>query len=258
MNITLPENQRLGQTGMNNRGTKMKIVEYNTNADILVQFIDNFMYKTRSTYKNFILGYIKNPYDVTAGENGYIGAGPYKIKENRKSYNTWRGIHSRVGNFDGFHPTYEKVTVCEEWYNYQNFAKWYEENYYVVEGDIMCLDKDIIKPYNKNYSPENCCFVPNRLNEIFHDLEKIKKCGLPVGIEHVNRTTKADGYRVKVTYVNNIGERKYIRKTFDDLDEAKKFYSKFKQDDTRRILEEYKDKIPEYIFNAIYNYDFKY
>ena len=167
-------------------------------------------------------------------------------------------MHRRSENFDGYHMAYKDVTVCKEWWDYQNFAKWYDENFYEVEGDIMCLDKDILTPGNKIYRPEACCFLPNRLNEIFHNMDRLKENGLPIGVELAKRFSKKDGYRVKVTYVNNKGDRKYIRKTFDTLEEAKLFYSEFKQNDTRRILTNYKNKIPEYVYNAIYNYDFKY
>lgn len=41
------------------------------------------------------------------------------------------------------YPTYRVCSVTEEWYNFQNFAKWYDENYYEVDDEKMELDKDI-------------------------------------------------------------------------------------------------------------------
>lgn len=64
-------------------------------------------------------------------------------------------------------PTYKGCSVCDEWLNYQNFAKWYDDNYYEIKGEIMCLDKDILVKGNKIYSPENCVFVPNYINVLF-------------------------------------------------------------------------------------------
>lgn len=51
------------------------------------------------------------------------------------------------------HPTYKDCTVCEEWHNFQTFAKWFDENYYEIENTIMDLDKDILKNGNKIYCP---------------------------------------------------------------------------------------------------------
>lgn len=59
--------------------------------------------------------------------------------------------------------SYKGCTVCEEWHNYQNFAKWYEDNYYNCEEELE-LDKDIIIYGNKLYSPETCLFVPKLVN----------------------------------------------------------------------------------------------
>ena len=44
---------------------------------------------------------------------------------------------------------YLDVTVCEEWHNFQNFAKWFYENYYEISGEKMRLDKDILIKGNK-------------------------------------------------------------------------------------------------------------
>lgn len=53
------------------------------------------------------------------------------------------------------HPSYIECTVCDEWHNFQVFAKWHEENY--ING--FHLDKDIRIKGNKTYSPSACSFV---------------------------------------------------------------------------------------------------
>ena len=58
------------------------------------------------------------------------------------------------------HPTYENVYVCEEWHNFQNFAKWYYNNYYSINEERMEIDKDILYKNNKVYSPDTCIIVP--------------------------------------------------------------------------------------------------
>jgi hypothetical protein len=82
------------------------------------------------------------------------------------------------------HITYQDVFVCEEWHNFQVFAKWFYENYYKILGEIMNLDKDIIKKGNKIYGPEYCAFVPQTINKLLVKTEMISakdiNCGLDV------------------------------------------------------------------------------
>lgn len=265
INQPLDINFREGQKGKTTKDDDAIIIEYISANNIVVQFQDEYKAVIKSSYGDFLKGYMRNPYEIVIGKHGFIGEGIYKRSYNvngnnitYKDFRTWYEMHRRAENYSGFKPEYSDVKVCEEWYNFQNFAKWYHENYYEVKGDVMNLDKDILQPQSRIYSPDTCCFLPRRLNEIFHNLNKIRSNGLPVGIEWARRKTSEDGYRVKVTYVDDNNRRKYVRKTFDCLEDAKEFYSKFKQEDTRRIIISYKDIIPEHVYNALYNYNFKY
>ena len=80
---------------------------------------------------------------------GYNTKETYKSTENGKKtkcYQTWQNMLMRCYD-EKFHarkPAYIGCKVCEEWHNFQNFAKWYEENYYEIEGERMYLDKDIL------------------------------------------------------------------------------------------------------------------
>ena len=58
----------------------MKIVAYRNSEDIDVQFQDKFYYiKEHQTYSNFKSGAIKNPYDKTVFNVGYLGVGRHKF-----------------------------------------------------------------------------------------------------------------------------------------------------------------------------------
>lgn len=98
---------------------------------------------------------------------GVVGKGKYSSFNHRTIYNKWRSILDRCYNPKNvMYYAYGKlnVVVCQEWLNFQNFAKWYEENYiegYEIDKDILCniLHKEI-----KIYSPETCLFLPKELN----------------------------------------------------------------------------------------------
>lgn len=59
------------------------------------------------------------------------------------------------------------ATVCEEWHDPDVFCSWYIEN--KIGG--WDIEKDIVQLKSggrlKQYSPENCCFVPKYLNQWF-------------------------------------------------------------------------------------------
>ena len=58
------------------------------------------------------------------------------------------------------HPTYIECFVISEWLLFSNFKKWMETQ----DWQGKELDKDIIIPGNKIYSPETCCFVSKQIN----------------------------------------------------------------------------------------------
>jgi len=62
------------------------------------------------------------------------------------------------------YPTYRGCSVCEEWKTFSNFMAWMKSQPW--EGKQ--LDKDILVPGNKVYSPETCVFVSGKLNNLLH------------------------------------------------------------------------------------------
>ena len=101
---------------------------------------------------------------------GYIGIGEHKPCINgvcTKEYVVWRNMLRRC--YDKEHQkvykTYKGCTVAREWHNFQNFAEWYNKEYYDI-GEELELDKDIMIKGNKKYSPEGCLLVPSRINTL--------------------------------------------------------------------------------------------
>lgn len=67
-------------------------------------------------------------------------------------------------------PTYIGCGVCEDWKTFSNFRKWLisqEELHGSLDG--LHLDKDIIDPDNKIYSPDKCAFVSGVVNTFVTD-----------------------------------------------------------------------------------------
>lgn len=224
----------------------MKIIRYRTMGDMDVQFLDDYGYvKENVLYQAFKLGQVKNPYDRTLLNVGYIGVGEHRLHNDDLSetpaYDAWRNMIFRCYRKKERAPAYfDRVTICEEWQNFQNFAAWHEENYYKVEGRLH-LDKDILFPRNTIYSPERCLLVPQRINMLFVNLPN--KHGLPNGIRRTATTN-----RYSATYnTKSLG-------VYETLEEAYKVYSKKKEEVIQEIANEYKSIIPNKLYIALLNY----
>lgn len=238
------ELSRLGEVRNNKFGTPMKIVRYNNSMDIDVEFQDEFRYVKTTTYSNFKMGCVKNPYDRTLFGVGYMGVGKYMAKVDGKmtdEYEKWTGLIQRCYYDDEKFPTYcDKVTVCEEWHNFQNFAEWLEKNRYKV-NERLHLDKDILFPNCKMYSPKTCILTPQRINMLF--LNKPNNRGLPNGI-----VKQGKGFLAKYKH-EPLG-------VFSSVEKAYEVYASKKEESIREVLNEYKDVLPKETYNAIYNYRF--
>lgn len=236
------ELSRLGETRNNKFGTPMKIIRYNNSMDVDVEFQDEFRYVKTTTYSNFKMGCVKNPYDRTLFGVGYIGVGKYMAKVNGKmtdEYEKWTGLIQRC-YYDGeMFPAYcEKVTVCDEWHNFQNFAEWLEKNRYKV-NERLHIDKDILFPNCMCYSPKTCLLVPQRINMLF--MNKYNTRGLPNGIKKYKK-----GYLAKYG-----GEELGVYPT---LERAYEVYASEKEKTIKRFAEEYKEIIPKNVYDALYAY----
>lgn len=167
---------RTGEIGVNKQGVKMWILKYNKANDIIVQFESGYVVKSK--YINFMDGKIRDPYTISIYRHGYMGCGKYKTVHNgkhTKAYRVWASMLERCYSNSERLPSYEDCTVCVEWHNYQNFAKWFDDNYYKIEGERIELDKDILYDNNKIYSPFTCVFTPGDINLMFRKNKNLSK-----------------------------------------------------------------------------------
>ena len=187
----------------------------------------------------------RDPYRRSVFGVGYMGEGQYKSSMNSikmPHYVCWRNMIQRCYS-EEYHrrqPTYRGCEVCEEWHNYQNFAQWYEDNYYQVPGKKMQLDKDILFPGNKVYSPETCIFVPHNINSFF------------THISGVHFKTKDNRWEA----TTSDGEGNYIylgyRRTQED---AMDLYKHKKEEIAKELADKYIEYIPNALYEALYNWE---
>ena len=244
---------RIGEVSYNFYGRKMTIIEMKNNKDITIEFDDGRIVKTR--YSEFKEGKIKHPYDRRVYGIGYHGEGEYKVSINQKhtfQYNLWYDMLKRCYSKDYIekHPTYKDCEACDEWHNFQNFAKWVDDNYYEVEDCYrMELEKDILVKGNKLYSPNTCVFIPRILNTLFI-YQKRGERKYPLGV-----MKSGDKFYARVSKNKNGQCIREESPKCDTAEEASIFYKTMKERYIKEMADEYKDKIPKKLYEAMYNWE---
>lgn len=155
-----------------------------------------------------------------------VNDAPYKTKYRNDNgemvrcpyYSRWSHLLRRClsHSFKSKNPTYQDCSICKEWLLFSSFKAW------MIKQDWQGneLDKDIIIPGNKLYSPETCLFVNSEVNNII--LSRSNKRG-----EYKQGVVKVAGsgsYRARCK-VN--GKDKHIG-TFKTENEAFQAYKDFK------------------------------
>lgn len=242
---------RTGEINYNTFGSKMEVIKCNGAKDIDIYFEEYDYIARNKQYNKFKNGTIKCPYETRTFNKGYIGEGKYSTKKDGKEtreYRIWHDMLRRCYDED-YHkrqPTYKDCEVCKEWLCFQNFAKWYEENYYEINGEKMQLDKDILHKGNKIYSPETCIFVPARINSLFTK-RNASRGKNPIGVywsSHFQKyvsSINCEGVQITLGYFNNV-------------EEAFKIYKLEKEKEIKRIADKYKFYIPNNLYKAMYEY----
>lgn len=160
-----------------------------------------------------------------------------------QAHKTWRGIMARC--YDPARlPDYlmygaKGVTVCDEWKDVDVFIGWYVEHH--IDG--WDVEKDIIPLYegraSKQYSPDNCCFVPKALNQWFaltSSTPKLEMNSVGYYITVRNRINKFTKPNVRLTSDNEQGllEQWYLykdlhfeKRVWEMKEEHKKLCSKY-------------------------------
>lgn len=94
-------------------------------------------------------------------------------------YRTWTAMLARCYSklTQERQPTYIGCSVSEDWLSFSNFKSWMETQ----DWKGKQLDKDLLIPGNKLYSPDTCVFVSSEVNSLMIDCAKSR--GLwPVGV----------------------------------------------------------------------------
>tara|TARA_B100001105_G_C22327582_1_gene415405 strand:- start:440 stop:1048 length:609 start_codon:yes stop_codon:yes gene_type:complete len=127
-------------------------------------------------------------------------------------YERWYSILRRCYStvYQKKQPTYKDCYVCEEWLTFSNFKSWMEKQ----DWEGKSLDKDILFEGNKEYHPDKCVFVPQKVNNFLTDRSN-HRGSYPLGVTKI-KTGKAYLSSCQNPFT---GERGYIG-CYDNPEEA--------------------------------------
>lgn len=241
---------RIGEKYVNTQGLVVEIIKYFGALNCTIKFEDGSIQNNKS-YSCIKRGEVKSLFHISVYGAGYLGEGDYKVTENGKSNlvgETWRSMIKRCHDirFQEKHPTYIGCSVAKEWFNFQNFAKWHEENYNPKTMKGWQLDKDILIKGNKIYSTETCCFVPREINNLFTKSEKTRG-EYPIGVLFIKK-------REKFTTVLSISNVRKGSGYCNTPEEAFEIYKTAKEKYIKEVTEKWKEQITEQTYQALINY----
>lgn len=235
---------RVGETIITHQGFIATIVKYDTAKRVTLQFNDRYGTQTTTSYSRFKNGQVQNPSCLVLYHKAIVYHND--IKNNSKAFEKYRAMMDRCyGNQKGNNAVYKGCEVCEEWYIFENFVRWYNDNYYTIDDEQMDLDKDIFGN-GKLYSPQTCVFVPHKLNSQIACRNNLKYGKeLPMGVTIHKRPSGNICYRVVALHKNGL---------FNNIQDAKIAYDNYVEQQYHNFAMQYKDVIPKRLYNYLINF----
>lgn len=164
-----------------------------------------------------------------------------------KSYATWRSMLSRAycPKVHARWPTYIGCSVSDDWLEYQDFAKWFENHEYSNQG--YHFDKDLLIPGNKIYAPDRCVFVPQQLNNLITDSRAIRG-------QYMQGVYFKKGWNKFRAGININGRGKHLG-GFDTELEAYNAYKEAKEQYVKDMAIKWQDNIASNVYDALMNWE---
>lgn len=137
------------------------------------------------------------------------------------------------------YPTYIGCTVSDEWRYLSDFKKWYD---FHVRGNIQKyhLDKDLVIPNNKVYSPKTCVIIPQRFNCLITKSNSIRG-QYPIGVSYNFRRRKFES-RCNDYNIETSKSTKRFLGYYNTIEEASSAYVECKS----QLIENYIPQVDQF------------
>lgn len=242
---------KVGDVFKSNEGSFYTVIKKLNGYTFAIRFNDENQYIRSVSASNIKSGTIKNPFFINTYGVGYLGVGIFSSRRKGETglsyeYRTWRNMLRRVYAPDTQRDikAYKGCSVCGEWFNFQNFAKWLNENE-CYEKNYQ-LDKDILLQGNKEYSPSACSLIPQQINKIFSDPCKGSRSYL-VGV-------RKKSSEKKYSSVLTVNAKQVFIGVFGTEQEAHQAYVVAKEAYVKEVANKWRGRIDERVYDALMNW----
>jgi len=222
-------------------GDTVRVISYDGNQNVTVKF-NQTGYEGTFSASNIRKGKLKDKLRRSVRGFGYYGIGPYLGARNEVAYTYWLNMLRRCYDTEG-NPSYSDVSICEEWANYQEFAKWcYTQKGFGNKG--WHLDKDLLNFNNREYNPSSCVFVPPCVNLFLTG--RVKNSSNSCGVYWREKLGK---YVAACSGLPNehLG-------VFGNESDARSAYVLAKKERARELALIWEAEVDEKVFTSLYNY----
>lgn len=229
----------------------LEIVKYKNAENVVVRFLETgftttceFCQVRRGTVKDLLLPRVCGV--------GYIGDGEHSAYKGRYdsewAYLKWQNMLERCYDPSSLQmeECYKDVTVCDEWFNYQNFASWAKRQK-GYGNRLWAMEKDLLVKGNRHYAADVCCFLPVELNNQMLKAYKVRG-DYPIGVSLNKPNGKFIAHCVQEgTTSTHIGIYKTVEEAFNAYKTTKEARLKF-------LATKWKDQIDHRAYEALINY----
>jgi len=155
------------------------------------------------------------------------------VVQNCLYYLRWKHMLRRCysSQFHIKNQSYIGCTVCDEWLIFSNFKKWMMQQ----DWEGKELDKDLLCPGNKVYSPDKCVFIDKEVNLLFSKKNKH-------GVRGVHYSKRLKKYGVRGSTANDSEKKSRYHGYYSTLEEAKEASNQVRRDYVMSIASKQKDR----------------
>lgn len=162
-------------------------------------------------------------------------------------YVRWKDMLKRCYNLKFLlkHPSYSECTTVPEWHYFSTFRSWMVEQ----DWEGKDLDKDILFPGNKVYSPQTCVFVDAKVNRFLLERQKLRG-EFPIGVSY---HMKDNNYMGRCRDIVS-GKQKYLG-SYETPEEAHQAWLTFKLDQAKILASQQADpRVAKALIDRYENY----
>lgn len=153
-----------------------------------------------------------------------------------KSYRTWE----RLIQIDRGNNRKSVGVLCKQWKQYENFKKWYDENFYKIDNEKLEFSYRFWNVNNNIISPETSVFIPTAINMVVKNLIRSAETGLMLNVN-----VQKNLYTIRM-----FGEVIVSSNNKEEIYEIRRAIFKRQMID---FAEKYKGKVPNKIYVRLLN-----